>query len=59
MDTCLHIFEILFWAIGAVVLAIYSLLFIINLGDLGLSVFCLMAAYGSIFMAYRHAIKNA
>ena len=52
----LNILEIIIWFVAGVVLAAYSILFIINLGDLWLSFLCLAFAYGSIFMAYRRSI---
>ena len=51
-----HILEIIFWLIMAATLAVYSVLFIVTLGDVINSALCLIVSYGCIIAAYRRSI---
>ncbi|WP_291810317.1 hypothetical protein [Limnobacter sp.] len=54
--TMKHIIEIIFWLIMAATLAVYSVLFIVTLGDVINSALCLIVSYGCIIAAYRRSI---
>lgn len=51
-----HLIEIIFWFIMATITAIYSVLFIVTLGDVLNSALCLIVSYGCLIAAYRRSI---